>query len=308
MGAIRRLLGLLVMVAGILGLVISLAGLVGVWYITPTISTYATSTIDTLHTSVTTSQKVMQVTGQALSATVDSVDALSEMLGTTALTVQDTQPVLTQLDTIMGETLPSTLESTANSLKTAQEAAGVLDSAIKSLETFQVLMSGVPMVGSLLPKPEKAYNPEVPLADSLGEMADNLVGLPETFSNMSDDLARVDDNMLTIQGNLETMSDSVGLISKSLQEYQTMVAQSDASMESIATILDNTQTNLPRILNGLSIGLSLFLVWLLVIQVVVFSQGLELYRGTAGHMEGGKTKEVSENKETGEEKKDEDHS
>ena len=112
----------------------------------PTIASYAESTIDTLNTSISTSQKTMQITGQALGATVDSVDALSEMLGTTAAQLEDTKPVIVQLNAIMSDTLPSTLQSATDSLKTAQQAAVVLDSAIKSLESFQALMKATPML------------------------------------------------------------------------------------------------------------------------------------------------------------------
>jgi len=107
---LRRLLGIFVMLAGILGLVLSLALLVGLWMVKPTVAAYAQTTIDTLNTSVSTSQQVMEVTGEALGATVDSVDALADMLGTTATSVEDTKPALDNVNTIMGEKVPATLE------------------------------------------------------------------------------------------------------------------------------------------------------------------------------------------------------
>ena len=60
-------------------------------------------------------------------------------------------------------------------------------------------------------------------------------------------------------------------------------------MNNLTAILDNIQKNLPTILNGVTIALSLFLLWLLVSQIVILSQGWELYQGTAGRMEGGGT-------------------
>ncbi len=285
MNVIRRLLGVFVMLAGILGLVLSLAGLVGIWVVKPTIATFADSTIVTLNTSITTSQDVMKITGEALGATISSVDALSEMLGTTATSVEDTQPVFDQINTIMGETLPSTLGSATDSLKTAQQAAAVLDSAIKSLDTFRFVLSAVPLVGSFVEQPTQPYNPEVPLADSLGSLAADLEELPATFSSMATNLDKADDNLALIQGNLTTMSGSVALISQSLGEYQAMIAQSQSSMQNITSMLTNIQTNLDSILNGAAIVISLFFVWLLTAQIVIFSQGWELYQGTAGRME-----------------------
>jgi len=227
----------------------------------------------------------MEVTGQALGATVDSVDALSAMLSTTAASLENTQPVVAQINVLMGETVPSTLKSATDSLKTAQQAADVLDSAIKSLENFRSVLGAAPLIGAFVEVPKQAYNPEVPLADSLGELAKNLESLPATFTKMSVSLDKADDNLVAIQGNLTTMSDSVKLISKSLGEYQDMIAQSKSSMENLVTMLTNIQNNLPNILNGVAMVFSLFFLWLLAAQVVIFSQGWELFQGTASRME-----------------------
>lgn len=286
MKMMRRLLGMLVMIAGILGLLLSLAGLAVVWIAKPTVTIYANATIDTLDKSVITSKSVMETTAEALGATVDSVDALAAMLSTTADTVEETKPVLDEIDTIMSVTLPSTLEATATSLYTAQEAARVLESTIQSLDAFRSMLSGVPLVGDFVAQTGESYNPEIPLADSLGELAANLEGLPDTFVEMSTNLSATDDNLGSIQENLITMAESVGLISSSLSEYERMVIQSQSSMDEVTTILKDIQSNLPTILNWVVIALTLFFVWLLVAQIVILSQGLELYRGTANRMEG----------------------
>jgi hypothetical protein len=285
MNAIRRILGILVMIAGILGLVLSVAGLVMVWVAKPTVAAYANTTIDMLNESVTTSTSVMEITAQALGATIDSVDALSAMLGTTAATVEDTKPVLDQVDIIMSVTLPSTLKATTDSLYTAQGAAQVLESTIQSLDAFRFLLSATPLVGALVDQPTESYSPEKPLAESLGELASNLESLPDTFVEMSANLSATDDKLVAIQGNLVTMSDSVALISSSLSEYETMIVQSKSSMDNLTSILTNIQSNLATILNAMAIVLSLFFIWLLAAQVVILSQGWELYQGTADRME-----------------------
>jgi hypothetical protein len=287
MKIIRRILGVLVMIAGILGLGISLAGLIAVWVAKPTVTTFANTTIDTLSESVTTSQNVMEISGQALVATVDSLDALSTMLSTTATTVDNTTPMLMDINTIMSDTVPSTLEAATSSLYTAQEAAQVLESTIKSLDAFRFMLSATPLLGNLVGQTGESYNPEKPLADSLGELAASLETLPNTFIEMSTKLSTADDNMGSIQENLVTMSDGVGVISSSLGEYEKMVVQSQSSMDNITSLLSNIQSNLATIVNGVAIVLTLFFLWLLAAQAVILSQGWELYQGTADRMEGG---------------------
>jgi hypothetical protein len=227
-----------------------------------------------------------------LGATVDSVDALAIMLSTTATTVQDTTPALAHVNTLMNETLPTTLRHVTDSLQTAQKAAGVLDSAIQSLDTFRSVLSAAPLIGGFV-EPAEPYEPEVPLAESLGELATTLQDLPDTFTDMAASLDKADDNLVSIQSNLTTMSQSVASISTSLGEYQAMINQSQASMENLRSMLTNLQSNLNNILNGITIALSLFFLWLLAAQVVIFSQGWELYHGTAGRMEGGEAESLA---------------
>ncbi len=285
MKVIRKVLGVLVMIAGLLGLLLSLAGLVGIWTVKPTVAGYVDTTITTLISSIETSQKVMEVTAQALGATVDSVDALSSMLGTTASTLNDTKPVLDQVQSIMGDTVPSSLDSAIASLQTAQQAAEVMDSAVRSLGNFQAVLSATPLLGAFVEQPKTAYNPEIPLADSLGDLAKNLEDLPTKFSEVSTKLDDAGSNLNAIQENLVTMSTSVALISKSLQEYEGMVGQSKESIGNLTLMLTNIQNNLTNILNAAAFAFSLFFLWLLAAQVVIFSQGWELFQGTAGRME-----------------------
>ncbi len=288
MKIIRRFLGILVMIAGILGLLLSVTGLIFVWVAKPGVYQSVSTTVASLDTSIESSQAAMEIAGKTLTAAVTSVDALSEMLANTATTVEDTQPVVTQLNTVIGETLPSTLQAASDSLVSAQQAAAVLDDAIQSLQTFRMVLSATPLLGALV-QPGEAYSPEVPLADSLGQLATELEDLPGTFTDMSDDIGKADDNLAAIQENLSTMSESVADISTNLSDYETMVTNSQASMTTLKDTLASVQQNLNRILNWTAIILTLFLLWMLAAQIVIFSQGWELYQGTANRMDNGKT-------------------
>jgi len=284
---LRRLLGIFVMLAGIIGLVLSIAGLVGLWLARPVLTQSITATINTLSSSVDTSQKTLVITNQALGATVDSVDALSEMLGTTAVTVEDTQPIFTEVNGLMGETLPTTVEAATSSLNAAQEAAKSLEVAIKSFDTFRAIVGATPFLSAFVPANQQAYNPEKPLAASLGELSASIKDIPTSFLDISKSIDKADNNLGTIQANLETMSKNTALISDSLKQYQGMIGESQSSMDQLKGMLTDVQNNLGRILNIATLVLGLFFLWLLAAQAVIFSQGWELYNGTAGRMEGG---------------------
>lgn len=291
MSVLRRILGILVMIAGMLGLLLALAGLAGLWMAKPAVVGTITNTVDTLEGSIGTSQEVMTVTKEALGATVNSLDALSLMLAATATSVEDTGPMLVNVNIIMGESLPSILQSANVSLQSAQQAAVVLDSTIQSLGAFQFMLSGVPLLTGFVEQPEQLTLPEKSMAESLGEVAASLESLPPLLVTMAADMDKADDNLATIESSLVTMSDNVVLISGSLAEYEVMISQSQTSMGNLQPILTSIQRNLNPIVNGVAIGLTAFLLWLLAIQVVVFTQGWELFQGTAGRMEGGDDEE-----------------
>jgi hypothetical protein len=102
---------------------------------------------------------------------------------------------------------------------------------------------------------------------------------------MSKDLAKADDNLDNVKTSLDDMSKNISRISKDLEQYRGMLADSRDSMDDLKTMLGDLQKNLPSILTMVSLALGLFFLWLLAAQAVIFSQGWELYHGTADRME-----------------------
>lgn len=280
MSAFRRFLGILIMTAGVMGFILSVGGLIAVWVVRPQITSSITNTVNTIDNSITTSKNVLTITEQALTATVSSVDSLSSMLETTATTVEDTQPVFTQVNSMLADTLPVTMQDVSTSIKGAQDAAVVLESSLASLENFQTLVGSLPGFSSLIVKPPQNDTIEKPLSESLGDLAKNLESLPKTFSDMSVSLDNADNNLVLLQTNLTTMSTSVNTISINLGEYQAVIGDSQQSMDNLQSIITNIKKNLPLFTRVTMAVLTVFLLWLIAVQVVIWSQGLELYRGT----------------------------
>jgi hypothetical protein len=285
MNFIRRIFGVFVMTAGIIGLLLSLAGLAGLVIVRPVVNSSITSAVSALYTSVDSSQKTLAITDEALDAAIDSVDALADMLTTTGEIVEDTQPVVSQINAVMGKNLPATFEAAGDSLKAAEGAASSLETAIKSFETFQTLISGLMVLGGNQPQEQAVYDPDVSLADSLGDLSTSIEDMPTVFADMSKDLDKADNNLDNVKISLDGMSKDITRISKNLEQYRDLLAESQASMDELMTLLGNLRGNLPAILTATSIALGLFFLWLLATQVVIFSQGWELYRGTADRME-----------------------
>jgi hypothetical protein len=272
------------MIAGVIGLILSLTGLAGTIIAKPILATTMNITLDTLANSIETSQRTLDITDDALSATINSIDALSEMLDATALTVEDTQPVINKLNIVMANELPETINTATVSLTAAEGAAGSLESAIKSFEVLQTILGSTPFLSAVLPPAGEPYNPEKSLAESLGDLSKSMEDMPETFIGIAADLDKADENLVMVKDSMILMSVNVSLISDSLTQYKSMISQSKTSTDNLKSILTGFQSNLPNILNITSIVLILFFLWLMAMQVVIFSQGWELYQGTADGM------------------------
>lgn len=284
MGALRKFLGIFVMIAGVIGLILSLTGLVGIIIAKPILTSTMNSTVGTLVSSLETSQSTLDITQDALGATINSIDALSDMLDATALTVEDTQPVIKKLNFVLADELPQTIETATVSLTSAVGAAGSLESAIKSFEVLQLILGSAPLLSAIMPPAGEPYNPEISLAESLGDLSKSMEDMPKTFIDMSADLDKADDNLVMVKDSMILMADNVSLISDSLTQYKNMITQSKTSTDNLKLMLSGFQSKLPNILNITSIVLILFFLWLLAMQAVIFSQGWELYQGTADGM------------------------
>ena len=112
--------------------------------------------------------------------------------------------------------------------------------------------------------------------------------MPGDFVNMSQSMDKADSNLELVQTNLEQMAEDVTVISERLVEYQAVIDDSQASLERLHGILVSTRDNLGTILIAATVVLALFMLWLLVTQVVIFSQGWELFHGTADRVDAGK--------------------
>jgi hypothetical protein len=272
MKILRKILGVTVMIAGVIGLLFSLAGIFFVWKTKPNIETAMTNGLVVINNSLKTSIEVVGVTKDALSATVSSVYALKDTVAAASQAVEETKPFVEGVTDLLNTELPNTISATQSSLDSAQSSAKVLDGVMSS-------MSG--MIQLLTFSDKSLYNPDQPLYESLGEVAGSLDNLPKSFIKMGNSLSSTQDNVDTIQASLENMAVNIGGIAGSLDKYVAMTEQSQSSIKNVQAWLLQMQNNLSNILLVAAIVSTVFLAWLAIAQVVILTQGYELYMGTA---------------------------
>jgi hypothetical protein len=278
MTIIRRIIGVLLILAAILGLVVSIGAMYVIWNVQGNLTTSLQNTIDLLGQTLETTTQGLVVTQAALQNSVDLIGNLQATVETTAEAIGSTNPMVDEIARLMKEDLPDSIRATQTSLLTAQHSAAAIDNVLKA-------MSGIPLIG-----PSIGYDPEVPLADALGLVAESIQDLPDSFITMQDDLKNTQSSLQTFEADLTVMAESVGQIQSSVAQYDQVIGGYQASLDQVLAQLEMLSANLPNIVRMVSIGLTAFLVWMAIAQLGLFTQGWELLT------EGRKPKEEDEEK------------
>ena len=264
MSVIRRLIGVLLILAAILGLVVSIGAMYVIWNAQANLTSSLQSTVDLLGQTLETTAQGLVVTQAALQNSVDMIGSLQATVETTAEAIGTTDPLLEEISGLLAEKLPNTIRATQTSLETAQQSAATIDTVLRA-------MSSIPLIG-----PSIGYDPQVPLSDALGGVAQQLENIPDTFLAMEEKLTTTQSSMQTFQADLTVMADSVGQIQASVAQYDQVIGSYQASLEQVLTQLETLSANLPNIIRMASIGLTAFLVWMAIAQLGLFTQGWEL--------------------------------
>ena len=264
MSIIRRIIGVLLILAAILGLVVSLGAMYVIWNAQGNLTTSLQNTIDLLSQTLETTAQGLVVTQQSLQNSVDLIGNLQSTVETTAKAINSTNPMVDEIGRLMREDLPETIQATQTSLLTAQQSAATIDTVLRA-------MSGIPLIG-----PSIGYDPEVSLSDALGQVAQNLDDLPDAFFGIQENLQNTQDNLQTFEADLTVMAASVGQIQSSVAQYDQVIGGYQASLDQVIAQLDALSANLPNIVRMLSIGLTAFLVWMAIAQLGLITQGWEL--------------------------------
>jgi peptidoglycan hydrolase CwlO-like protein len=264
MTIIRRIIGVLLILAAIGGLIFSIVALSAIWNAQTAMTTSLQNTLDLLGQTLSTTSQGLVITQQSLQNSVELIGNLQATVETTAKAIGSTNPMVDEIARLMKDDLPTTIQAVQTSLRTAQQSAAAIDTVLGALK-------GIPLIGSSI-----GYDPEVSLSEALGDVANSLEDLPDSFLTMQDNLKNTQSNLQTFEADLTVMADSVGQIQSSVAQYDQVIAGYQASLDQVLAQIDALSANLPNIVRMLSIGLTAFLVWMAIAQLGLFTQGWEL--------------------------------
>jgi hypothetical protein len=259
---IKILVGTLLIVASIIGLLFSIAGLIGIWQVQPKIEEGMSQTLDLLSDSLGATYQGLVVTQGSMQQSITSVQTLAETVSAIGVTINTTSPLLDSVATLIGEELPATVESTRQSLISAQQGAAVMDGVLS-------VLTAIPLISS------ERYNPDKSLSESLGEVATNIEGLPEKFQDMSTKLGTTSESLVEVEAGMTTMATDIEAIATSLEGYNEVMEQYKTTVATVKKEIDKINDGSEQIVTVLVWAVAIFLVWMAIAQIGLLTQGIE---------------------------------
>lgn len=261
----RRFLGLAVMIMALIGLLGSVLALVSVPRVSTQLVTNTQDGIDETVALLETTSQMLGLIDDVLGEAADTLDETETTLNDVGQSIDNSEALFTSVDNMLTEELPTILESTRTSLESAQDSAAVIEEVLAGFNVISGL-TGV------------SYEPEEPLADSLGTVAESLIPLPETLSQTATDLDASYQDLDAVATDLTSVATNLADARASLEEAQTLLSDYQATVEQSTTRLSSLSERLPGEVQRTQWIAIFLLVWFGLSQVGLLAQGWEMLR------------------------------
>ncbi len=261
---LQRLAGIMLVIASLIGLVVNIAALLFILPLEQQIVRGTEETLEILdHTLSTTSAglTIVDISLDNAAVTMGSVETTTRSMGRT---ISDTIPLIDTVATLTGEELPASIKATQRSLDAAGVGAQAIDRVLMSLNTLAFLQGGT------------AYSPPQPLHQSLANVSDSLDPLPSSFIEMQESLVLAGSNLTEVQGEVHTLANNLGQIDDTIRQAQLVNNDYRDVAKQLQGVIDNLRANVATWLRWVSIAIGVLLVWLIVAQIGLLSQGIEM--------------------------------
>lgn len=286
MSIFRRFIGLILVLTALAGILISLGGIYFVWQTRDVLSQRVIAGVEPLRQSLTTTSQGLDVADRALINAQGNIDTVVGMTSTIAETISTTTPALDATAELLGTELPASITAAQNGLESAQIGARAIDDTLGFITGLNI-----PFVDM------DEYEPDEPLEESLAGIASSLGSLPGSFEVMEDSLNAATVGLTNVEADIYSLAGGIEDINGSLDETRGVLGQYQTVITDLNSSIDGVETDLPRLFNQISWGITILLAWLAITQLGLLAQGLEMLGSSTNAIVEEKVAEALEEKE-----------
>jgi methyl-accepting chemotaxis protein len=261
---LRRVLAVIIIFTGLLGLV---AGLLGAYLLQGSAARLESELASGMDLGLE-GLEVVSDTLQVLTVTVDDSAAVMDAAVTsaeqTATTLETLQPAVDELTDLVSTGLPENIDAIQAALPALEQASGTIDRTLRTLADFE-WSAVIPIINFELGFGLGIeYDPPIPLDEAVGQVSVAVAGLPSHLGGIEEDLRSTNQALGDMAGSVQdvgatltVISQDLHAVSESLQEYDTLFADSiNRIRQARRSIRDQVRTG-RFILTGVLIWLAL---------------------------------------------------
>ncbi len=261
----KRIMGIVLIVIAAISLLISGWGLIQMWTMRQPAADAAISVVDLFAETLDTTSDALKVTSESLQSAGDTVTMIERTSLSVAQTMSTTRTTVGSFANLMSKDLPTSIDATRATLKSAQSSAVVVDNVLTTL-------SRIPLINI-------QYNPAVPLSAALGNVAVSLDNLPPTFSAIERNLNTTGNSLDQVVTNLNELPKTTQQVQRNIADAQKVVTRYQSEVDGLQKLIQPIKSSLPMVFTAITLGLTFLVFWLGVTQFQMLLKGLELLRG-----------------------------
>jgi hypothetical protein len=263
---LRRLTGIVFIVAAAAGVIFSVVGLIEVWRYRPVVTQTVTDNLAVFDQTLNTTEQGLTIVGQVVQTTTVDVASLQTTTQALAKAIHDTNPMLASLTRLTGTDFPTAVSATQTSLASAQSSALLIDNVLAAL-------TNIPF------SPVAAYKPAIPLHTALAQVSTSLDTLTPSLATINTSLANGQTNLSVVEVELKNISATTKGISDTLGSAQTVIDQYQTVTAQLKRRVEATQLAATGWMTTATWVLTFVLGWLLIAQLGLAAQGLDMLHG-----------------------------
>lgn len=268
----RMAAGGLLITAALLGLVTGGAGLVLFWRF----ESQAVRSLDEgaglLDRTLTASGELIHIISGILDDSTASVALIEKTMQNAAEAMKSSAKMTESVGEMFEGELSLVVEKTQQSISGVQSSAKVIDGTLR-------ILSAVPFLGV-------GYKPEVPLQDSIAEVSESLEPVPGSLKTVGADMATMAKDIGGMEPGLKDLATQLGDIRTELESSKSILKEYSDILAELQNRLGQIRRSLPVAVRVVAWGVTLLLIWLMIAQIGLLTQGFELIqRGREGKKE-----------------------
>lgn len=255
---LNKIIGILLIIGAIGGFLFTTGMLISTWSIKPQVEESFLSGIELANDTLDATAQGLVLTKNALATAVSSISSVQKTVEATADTFDATTPMFDNLIQLSNDEFPKSISAAQSALDSAQQSAEIIDGVLSALTVFN----------------RNLYNPDVPMHIALQQVSESMDSLPETFSTMETSLSDTKSNLDTIQSEIDNITSDIDSVKTSLAEFELVISQYQTLVANLQRKFTSLEDNIGVYLNFLAGAITVFLLWLLIVQLGLFMQGL----------------------------------